>query len=426
MTREEIEQAADKTEKLHMKLGQNIGKILLEIAQTAIQDGNPEKAIKTYTYSLNGFTEDYVIKILKNEYVLITSKDEVSVELIDWENERVSNRDNIIDWNSWMKNRLNVIMSTVKALNEVRDEFEKHVHGFILDYNFIDPVIDSFGSVLARKVGVHNIAAKLIAGMGFSNLRSNERNVWDELCRNVESDDGEKYQYALYFIVKYVDCIRILHNEYMSFISSCTFLMKNKLVERPLFLEDKIEAILDKLTEFADTTMGYYHHLCNTKLYEYKENLDNDILSTEYGKEYRRYGVLEKNIMDGYDAGWLSPDGKFYGENGTTSNMIHLRIAEKLSGGNIDGDRKLEEAGWIKIHGNEVYGTFIGNITPKKDFPYSYCPTDIQIKIVCDYIDKYYNGKLYTQPQIVQVTGPITTYKVRQMDNIKLHELFAL
>ena len=426
MTRQQIEQAADKTEKLHMKLGQNIGKILLEIAQTAIQDGNPEKAIKTYTDSLNGFTEDYVIKILKNEYVLITSKDEVSVELIDWENERVSNLDNIIDWNSWMKNRLNVIMSTVKALNEVRNEFEKHVHGFILDYNIIDPVIDSFGSVLARKVGVHNIAAKLIAGMGFSNLRSNESNVWDELCRNVESDDGEKYQYALYFIVKYVDCIRILHNEYMSFISSCTFLMKNKLVERPLFLEDKIEAILDKLTEFADTTMGYYHPLCNTKLYEYKENLDNDILSTEYGKEYRRYGVLEKNIMDGYDAGWLSPDGKFYGENGTTSNMIHLRIAEKLSGGNIDGDRKLEEAGWIKIHGNEVYGTFIGNITPKKDFPYSYCPTDIQIKIVCDYIDKYYNGKLYTQPQIVQVTGSITTYKVRQMDNIKLHELFTL
>ncbi len=426
MKREEIEQPTGKTEKLHMKLGQNIGKILLEIAQTAIREGNPEKAIKTYTDSLNGFTEDYVIKILKNEYVLITSKDEVSVKLIDWENDRVANRDNIIDWNSWMKSRLDAIMSTVKALNEVRDEFEKHVHGFILDYNIINPVIDFFGAELARKVGIHNIAAKLIADMGFPKLLSNGENVWNELCCNVESDDGEKYQYALYFIVKYVDCIRILHNEYMSFISSCTFLMKNKLVERPLFLEDKIEAILDKLTEFVDTTRWYYHPLCNTKLYEYKESLGNDILSTEYGKEYRRYGIIEKNIMDGYDAGWLSPDGKFYGENGTFSNMIHLRIAEKISGGNLDGDRKLEEKGWIKIHGNEVYGTFIGNITPKKDFPYSYCPTDIQIKMVCDYIDKFHNGKLYTQPQIIQVTEPFTTYNVRQMDEIKLHEIFAL
>ena len=78
---------------LHMKLGQNIGEILLDIAQNAIQSGNPEKSISIYTDSLNGFTEEYVIKLLKNEYVLITSKDEVSVELTDWENERIANRD---------------------------------------------------------------------------------------------------------------------------------------------------------------------------------------------------------------------------------------------------------------------------------------------------------------------------------------------
>ena len=92
----------------------------------------------------------------------------------------------------------------------------------------------------------------------------------------------------------------------------------------------------------------------------------------------------------------------------------------------MDGDRKLEKKGWIKIRGNEVYGSFIGSMTPKKYFPYPYCPTDVQIKIICDYIDNLYTGKLYTQSQIAQVTKPITTYKLRQMDNIKLHELFTL
>lgn len=413
-------------ENLHMKLGQNLGKILLEISQTAIQKGDIEKAIRIYTDTISKFIKEDVIKVLKNEYVLVTSEDVGSVNLTDSETEKAANKHDIIDWNIWIKNKINTIMSIVDTLNKTRDEFEKHIHGSILDYNIMDLSINYFGEELSKNIGVHNITAKLIAIMGFSSLTPRELDIWDELCIDVESDNGRTYQYALYFIVQYVDSIRILHKEFINFIKSYTFLVINELSERPLFLEDKIEAILDKLTEFADTTKGYYHPLCNTKLYEYKKSIDDDILSIEFGKEYRRYDVLEKNIMDGYDAGWLSPDGKFYGENGTTSNLIHLRIAEKLSGGNLDGDRKLEEKGWIKIRGNKVYGTFIGNITPRKDFPYQYCPTDIQIKMVCDYIDKFHNGKLYTRPQIVQVTKPVTTYKVRQMDNIKLHELFAL
>lgn len=336
-----------------MKLGQNIGEILLDIAQNAIQNGNPKKAISTYTDYLNGFTEEYVIKLLKNEYVLITSKDEVSVDLTNGENERIANRDNITDWNIWVKNRLSSMMRTVKMLVGIQNEFEK-------------------------------------------------------------------------FIDKYVDNIRILHKEYMEFISSYSFLLKHKFAVRPPFVEMYIESILNKLTEFADTSKGYYHPLCNTKLYEYKVRIVDDILSTEYGKEYRRYGIIEKNIIDGYDAGWLSPDGKFYGENGPASCMIHLRIAEKLNGGDLDGDRKLDEKGWIKIHGNEVYGTFIGDMIPKKDFPYQYCPTDKQIKMICDYIDKFHNGKMYTQPQIVKSTEYISTYKLRQMNEIMLHETFGL
>lgn len=34
-------------------------------------------------------------------------------------------------------------------------------------------------------------------------------------------------------------------------------------------------------------------------------------------------------IIEGYDAGWLSPDGDFYGLNGSVGNMLHLNIAER-------------------------------------------------------------------------------------------------
>ena len=101
---------------VHMKLGQNIGAILLEIAQTAIQDGDPQKAIDTYTRSLNGFTEEYVIKLLKNEYVLVTDADGVSVKMTDWENERKFNRENITDWNFWLKGKLDEMKATTASM----------------------------------------------------------------------------------------------------------------------------------------------------------------------------------------------------------------------------------------------------------------------------------------------------------------------
>lgn len=106
--------------------------------------------------------------------------------------------------------------------------------------------------------------------------------------------------------------------------------------------------------------------------------------------------------------------------------MIHLNIAERLKQNGLDGDRELEKEGWIKIHDDEVYGCFIGELKPSRDFPYAYCPTEIQVKMTCDYIDKYHNGKLYTRPKIVETTDAISTYKLRQMDKVMLHKLFGL
>lgn len=80
-------------DKLNIRIGKNIGTILLEIAQTAIKDGNPQKAIDTYTKALNGFTEEYAVKVLKNDYVLVTDGEVVS--LTDSESGRISNKGDI-------------------------------------------------------------------------------------------------------------------------------------------------------------------------------------------------------------------------------------------------------------------------------------------------------------------------------------------
>jgi hypothetical protein len=77
----------------------------------------------------------------------------------------------------------------------------------------------------------------------------------------------------------------------------------------------------------------------------------------------------------------------------------------------------LEKEGWLKIHHDEVYGFF--------NEYFCYCPTQIQIQKVCDYIDKFHKGVLRTKPRCSSYSEPISTYKLRQMDKIKLHELFS-
>ena len=68
---------------LSMRLGENLGEILLEIAQEHIRKGEPEKAIETYTKSLHGFTEEYALMLLKNKAVLKTDPNGIDMDFKD-------------------------------------------------------------------------------------------------------------------------------------------------------------------------------------------------------------------------------------------------------------------------------------------------------------------------------------------------------
>lgn len=425
-------------DELHMKVGSNLGEILLDIAQNKILDGNPEEAISTYVKSLCGFTEEYALMCLKNDAVIITTGD-CDVELSDEKNYIDENKHRVYDWNRIINNKLDDINIIRDILIKCIKEFNKIYHLPIDDYSILD--------VVPSGVGVHNIAAKIIAGGGFDgNLYDNGERVWEDLIDNVEYDNAEKYEKILYWTVKYVENIRNLHKSYIKFEKIYSFLMKNGMIERIPFIELYMENLCHRLCDFADTRKGYYHPMCNTKLREYKVQLYNDVLNTSFGNEYCSYGILKKNIMDGYDAGWLSPDGDFYGDLGETRAMIHMNIADDLfkvryasemekdgvtEFGNFNPDSWLDKNGWIKIHHDDIYGSFIGERDPKKrtkDFPYHYCPTDIQIKMVCEYADKFYGGKFYTEANALgrdRHPEPVSTYKVRQMDEFKLHEQFG-
>lgn len=359
-------------ETLSFRVGKGIGKILLDISQEDILNGNTEKAIENYT---NGFSmnKSYAIQILHNRLVMEAEDDGLTVYLTDDKNSIKENESNIYKWQSIMEIHDNNLREMRKAYYNICKEFNMH-------------------------------------------------------CVNIS--------YGVDFIYQYVELMNNMFDEYMKFSNAYKFLADNGFIKHITFVENNIENILEILYEFYGKNTDYDHLVYDNELLNLKKKMRECILTTEWGTQYFKYEILKKNINDGYDAGWLSPDGDFYGGCGETNAMIHMNLADQLFkkifskndlklslfGSTEDPEQYLMRNGWIKIHHNEIYGVFMND----PDGEYSYCPTEKQISEICRYADLYWCGKIYTRPQIVKQTEPVSTYKLRQMDKFKLNEIFSL
>ena len=448
-----------------MRVGPLIGEHLLEITQTNISKGNVEYAMSVYPTAF-GMTKDHAIMILKNQAVVVADEDGEGVSLCDDSELIANNAHNILDWDFIINERNRNINGLLNNINKTENTFTKYYNGNIRDYNMLEMMKRYYNDEEMKVMsGKANIAARIcghpeckICDKGSSNPWS----IWTRLEGQVETyladidEYGEsdmvyppaKWEIILYLTVRYNKLIRMLYKEYANFENTYLFLVEHDFIKKIPFIEATIERIIEILVDFCDTGEGYYHPLCNTGLYDYKETLYGDILKTKYGKEFTQNGIIKKDILDGYDAGWLSPNGEFYGANGETSAMIHMNLAEQIFKGNnvyaarmtkdnvsiwsgVDSPEYwLEKHGWIKIHHDDCYGAFIGrrNDEPTPDYPYAYNPTDIQIKMICNYADKFYGGKFYTEANVlgrVIHTKPYSTYAVRQMDDLKIHEIFG-
>ena len=445
------------TKTLHMRVGENIGKVFLDIVQSRILDGDIDYAMSVYPQAF-GMTDENTMMILKNEMVVVANEDGTGVELVRDKELLKENAHNIFDWHAIINNTIDILNRFVDAIIKTKHDFNKYCSSDIENYSIIDYMQRFFtADELNNNIGLHTIAARIIGSENSyicDTVLSSPQDIWDKFegkfigYENISETNTTKWEKVLYLTVQYNKLIKILHQKYMDFEKTFLFLTENNLIERPNMIEATIEKIVSMLWKYSDKSKGYNHPLCNTGLCEYKNKLAEDLLKTVYGKEYIENGMLKKNILDGYDAGWLSPDGEFYGGNGDTSSMIHMNIAEQIFnaptnkyaikmkedgvsiwGGTDSPDYWLEKHGWVKIHHDDCYGSFIGhrNEEPTKEYPYHYNPTDIQIKMICDYADKFYGGKFYTEANAfgrMKHTEPFSTYAVRQMDEFKIHEIF--
>lgn len=134
-------------------------------------------------------------------------------------------------------------------------------------------------------------------------------------------------------------------------------------------------------------------------------------------EEYHKTELKPVEITEGYDAGWLSPDGEFYGLNGGAGNLLHLNIAERLLASKKipvkemrNPDRWLEENGWVKVHHDWILfsGSFYGKTL-----------TDVQIEKLYRYGQVCHRGVLRLGTSQTQVTA----VRLRATEPLMLNKL---
>ena len=155
------------------------------------------------------------------------------------------------------------------------------------------------------------------------------------------------------------------------------------------------------------------------------DNLLIKYLESQKGIEkISKKGIEQAEILDGYDAGYLSQDGVFYGMRGTIANMLHLEIANEMYKKGLipikykdEIDLFFEENGWAKIHGNRVlYAGYDLHTSGLTVIPMSLK----QQKIIADYIEKLHDG-------IMEVNGfeTITALKFKSTEQPMLRNYFS-
>lgn len=399
---------------MHFQLGEDFGKLILKIAQENIMKGDMERAISIYTESFPGMTEEQALKIIKNQYVIIPQPDG-NVTMTDDEKEIEANKENLFDWKSMLEyqfKELNQITQSITDRFNMLENADDFPYMGFQTFMHMD-----FDNLLIRKVNYTEAVLDIIKGR-----HSDEFDKLYDYCVDENTDECK-----LYHAISYVKDIYELEHKVFKIVKLYEWLCKNELCEHIRFAENSLEKAFYRLVQFIEN--NHFKFIGDWVLNNYKMHISHKFSQSKYGQEYAFHRCLKKEIRDGYDAGWLAPNGDFYGDNGDTSALIHMELAEKIfkfekfpiKKANND-DYTLELNGWMKIHHDEVYGVF--KYDKQDEGRALFCPTDIQVKAIADYIDTYHSGTFHNQAYICGGKD-VKTSRLKQADEFQLHAIFA-
>lgn len=144
-------------------------------------------------------------------------------------------------------------------------------------------------------------------------------------------------------------------------------------------------------------------------------------------KEQEDYKLKTVNIKDGWDAGFILPDGRVYAMNGPDASFIHVAIADYYfdenglveDSGYIGKDFQLMAQGWIKFNRQKIL--YDGYMSYRLGKCSCGAITQKQKDVLCDYIDSTSNNRIY-----LGIHGkPVTKEEFLDMTDEELEKVFS-
>ena len=363
---------------VHFRVGEDLGLRLMEIAQEHLTEANdPVKALRTITESLHGCPTDIAVQILFGNMVLPVDVETQMVECqerIEGEHDRFPKLDALY----FMESRARKIVEyggyIQDGFKDLQYQIRKNRGTFTVDYKYED-------------------IFKFVSG--------SDESILDELRENREIDGiANLFETTKRFIEETMKTQKT-----MEWVMNTSKEFDGKMadVEGQNYMK-----YLQLRGDVADTLVDVAYYMKETINMNFVLDAPDDsvtkyIESAREIEEVLSKGIEPVDIMSNWSAGWLAPNGDFYGLNGEIANMLHNQIADALQeagvipsekdeyGTDINPDAWMEQSGWVKIHGNNInFAGCINDKIGKKNVNM----TPIQIKKIYEYCGICHDGKV--------------------------------
>lgn len=358
---------------LTFTIGKGFGRMLTNIAWEKLTEKlNPREAVELITKSLPGCTEGMAVDILDSKIIL--REDELTQEVLG--ESGPGGR-----FNDWIRGQ--------------RIQLEEEAKEWVEALERLRQTIADAGGKFEFSVRYPELIGYLSGDKDAGLLDYPRSNVVEQIKGTVEGANN--------FFVKVEEVYGVI-----------AWMCHSLNTSRPIFT-DSIFGIRTILDSFMTTDPEVEASIRKQDFQ--KQRLSEWMENEKKIEEYHQTELKPVEITEGYDAGWLSPDGDFYGLNGSVGNLLHLNIAERLLASKKipvkemrNPDRWLEENGWVKIHHDWILfsGSFYGKTL-----------TEIQIDKLYHYGNVCHKGVLLLGTS----QEPITATRLRATEPIMLNKL---
>lgn len=320
------------TKKVHFTLGEGAGQLIVNIAREHLLYAlNPNKSLKTITGSLIGCPTDIALEILLGNLILITSEDRKTLDTVQYTPE-LKEIYPMLDIEGWSEREL-------LKMKQIAREW--------------DDALLQLRNTIIRERGVINFTVK-----------------YDRLTRYFYDGDSDNLVEVDNDIAGNIKCVVLGIKNFMGDCFKTLSVIEWMSKAYPEYIPDGYTNLPIEVRRLGAQLMELVYGDSEVEEYIRKNNINMKLLDIYLENQREidttiKIGIKPVDITDGYDAGWLSPEGVYYALNGGIANMLHNQIAEALLLAGIipvnlkrdnrkNPDVWLERNGWVKIHGDWI------------------------------------------------------------------------